>query len=410
MSIIQQQFGPIALTYYLPSQDGWNTGGVDVGANGTFLNPDFSQLPSNFLPLGSRAITDSYDDGAFLLVYVDGQAVVPSEGWQQIWNTEGVDGGENGWCWQPIAPEGYVALGCVFTNYGTPSFRVACVAQAYVTQGEAAALWSTAGVDGGADLSLYTPVINSPNTPPSSDLDASIAIPTTAFTSSTPYLLYLPTPYQVAPTQANPPALSGTTSPGETTPPASDGYVTVPYSLVDADNNQTNAWKAQNSPFYTLVRTCYWTNVGFLYNQTSNDVDLSQSLTVGVTESSSKQFSHTVGITVGAEGGVSFLGTGGKVSVSVNYQFNYTTQNSRAELRETTEEVKVPVAPGCAAIIWLATRQMMLTRTDGSQVDSSDSGSVLTFNGTIYVADQYPSTCAPKIKYIPGDTKNLEIA
>lgn len=392
MTMTTQQFGPITFGYYIPSQDGWNTAGVDGGANGSFLNPD-SNLPPGFLPFGSRAITDAYDDGAFLVVAVDNQNVVPSTGWAQVWDTEGIDGGENGFLYVPTAPPGYVALGVAFTNYGTPTFQVACVSTQYVTQGEINQLWSTAGIDGGDDLILYTAIIDSTLTPPSSDLNPNIAIPSSTFvlSAATAYLLDLPTPFVAGPaSQSNPPRLSGYTSPGAVTATVSDGYVTLPYTLVDADSDKGNAWKALNSPFYTLNRTCYWTNVGFLDNQLGSTNELSQTVTTGVTHASSTEFSHTVGITVGAEGGVSFLGTGGKISVSVNYQFGYTTSSSLENLSESSNTIAVPVPAACAGIIWLASRQMSLSRTNGSVVDQGDGG-VLSFNGTIYVTDQYPN-------------------
>lgn len=393
MSKNVQQFGPLTLSYYLPSQDGWNTGGVRGGSNGTFLNPD-SNMPAGFLAFGSRGITDSYDDGAFLIVAVDYQAVVPSIGWTQIWSTADVSGGENGFVFQPIVPVGYVALGVVFTNYGYPSFNVACVAQQYVTQGDTNTLWTTAGVHGGANLSLYTAILDASTAPPSSDLDATIAIPTSTFVAdpTLSYVLNVPTPYITAPTVlTNPPRLTSHTSPGDTTPTVADGSVTLPYSLVDADKSKGNAWRAQNSPFYTLKRTCYWTNLGFLDNETTKEQVLARTAVTGVTNVRGSQFSHTVGIEVGGEGGVSFLGTGGKVSVSVNYQFGYSTSTSREELSQSSEELTLTVPKDSAGIIWLATRAMSLYRTNGSLVDPGN-GSVLLFNASSYVMDQYPNT------------------
>ncbi|MFZ6771015.1 Vps62-related protein [Undibacterium sp. Di26W] len=185
MTITTQQFGAINLGYYAPSVDGWNTGGVTGGPNGNFNNPD-ANLPDGFLQFGSMAITGSpLDASAFLVAYVDGIAVSESTGWTQVWNTQNIPGGENGYLYIPTAPTGFVALGVTFTNYGIPNFNVACVAEQYVAQGNTSPIWSTVGIDGGADLALYTVIIDPTQTPPDSDLTSIIPISTSTFVATT---------------------------------------------------------------------------------------------------------------------------------------------------------------------------------------------------------------------------------
>lgn len=180
MSNATQTVSTINLAYYSGSQDGWNTGGVQGGENGSFVNPD-GNLPYGFLQFGSMAITDSIPQSAFLVAAVDGVNVVPSVGWTQVWNTEDVTGGENGYLYIPTAPQGYVALGATFTNYGVPSFHVACVQEQFVVPGPVSDIWTTAGISGGADLSLGIAVLNPNNFPPTAGSTQMIPIATGTF-------------------------------------------------------------------------------------------------------------------------------------------------------------------------------------------------------------------------------------
>ncbi|MBJ7310028.1 Vps62-related protein [Rugamonas sp. CCM 8940] len=180
MSNATQTVNMINLAYYSGAQDGWNTGGVNGGENGSFVNPD-GNLPYGFLQFGSMAITDSIPASSFLVAAVDGVNVVPSTGWTQVWSTEGVTGGENGYLFVPTAPAGYVALGATFTNNGTPTFHVACVLEQFAVPGTAVEIWSTAGISGGADLMLGIAVLDPSNFTPTPGGTTMIPIPTGAF-------------------------------------------------------------------------------------------------------------------------------------------------------------------------------------------------------------------------------------
>lgn len=182
MSNATQTVNMINLAYYSGSQDGWNTGGVSGGENGAFVNPD-GNLPSGFLQFGSAAITDCIPASPFLVAAVDGVNVVASTGWTLVWDTAGVTGGENGFLYVPTAPPGYVALGATFTNYGLPTFQVACVLEQFAVPGTAFEIWSTEDIAGGADLTLDIAVINPSNFPPTPGGTTVIPIPTGAFFS-----------------------------------------------------------------------------------------------------------------------------------------------------------------------------------------------------------------------------------
>ena len=116
-----------------------------------------------------------------MVAAVDGVNVVPSTGWTKVWDTEDVKGGENGYLFVPTAPPGYVALGATFTNYGTPTFHVACVLEQFAVPGNAVGIWSTAGITGGKDLTLDIAVLATNNFTPTPGGTTMIPIPTGAF-------------------------------------------------------------------------------------------------------------------------------------------------------------------------------------------------------------------------------------
>lgn len=67
------------------------------------------------------------------------------------------------------------------TNYGTPSFHVACVLEKFAVPGAAAQIWSTVGISGGADLVLAIAVLDPSKVTPSPGGTTMIPIPTGAF-------------------------------------------------------------------------------------------------------------------------------------------------------------------------------------------------------------------------------------
>jgi len=166
MGPLVQQFGDFQFCYATPlSNDGWSTAGVSGGANGTFTNVDTTQLPTTdvngnpatFLPMGSLATTDTTTAGSgFLCLLVDDEIVVPSigGGWTQVWNTADVSGGANGYYYEAQAPDGYLALGGIFSGASPCNYTVACVRMDHLVSLASVALWSTAGISGGANLTL----------------------------------------------------------------------------------------------------------------------------------------------------------------------------------------------------------------------------------------------------------------
>lgn len=76
----------------------------------------------------------------------------------QVWNDKGSHGDHDGAIWRPVAPDGYLALGCVANGgYGKPDIdNYRCVRKDLVTDSLAGNLiWSDKGSHADEDVSLY---------------------------------------------------------------------------------------------------------------------------------------------------------------------------------------------------------------------------------------------------------------
>lgn len=385
---IMKDFGYISLGYSTDEVVVWSTEGVSGGTDATFMNYETGGTLRSF---GSRIVTSNFDEGGVLVATTTGagQGLAYQVGWQKLWDTNNINGGADGACYLPIAPPDFVAMGVVFTSGGEPdpAFYVWCVHNSMVAEiQEKSVIWNTAGISGGSDLSLYQGVVRQDGASfYSQDTNPNLKIPVSTVCTQSTYMLLLPTPFTVPSTPANPPLLSSFTSPGDTTDWMPDGQVTLPYILV-VDDGKDRKWQVANSPFYTLSRDSNFSNVVFSYNQGELPSDPSYSLTTGITKEASTTFSHSAGIEIGAEGGVEFLGTGGKVSLKVNYQFGYSNTNSTSEMTSSTKAIVVHVPGRHAGIIWSLTRRFTFARSNGDQI-----GNPLVYATGSTVTDQFPA-------------------
>ena len=116
-----------------------------------FIVGDYAQ--GNYgAPAGSSIIVSAVNDDP------DHPLLAVPSGYQQIWNDKGSGGDYDGSVWRPIAPDGYLVLGCV-GNQGydqpvIPNYR--CIRKDMVTDAAVGAwIWSDKGSGADNDVSLY---------------------------------------------------------------------------------------------------------------------------------------------------------------------------------------------------------------------------------------------------------------
>ena len=107
----------------------------------------------------------------------------------------------------------------------------------------------------------------------------------------------------------------------------------------------------------------------------------------GVETTNSETFSHTAGISVSVETGVSFGGVGGSVTMTASYSFGYESATSVTALSQTQTTVTIFPAPGNAAAAWQQRNAFRVKRHRGVVLDVI---SELEFGIDTYVVDDYP--------------------
>lgn len=148
--------------------------------------------PAGFYSLGDHAesasgysIYGSSPLGAVIVVkdLTESQtALAPPSGFAQVWNDHGSGGHEDGSFWFPVAPQGYVALGCAAQiGYTQPATDVMMYVRAdLVTLAPTGPLvWSDSGSGAHEDVALWSAGLSPAAPPPASPSGRSWPAPTT---------------------------------------------------------------------------------------------------------------------------------------------------------------------------------------------------------------------------------------
>lgn len=388
-------FGDLVLQFTTGFTLRWNDGGSGGDNDGAFWHP---VPPEGFRALGSLGVSGYGDaNGNFAALCVaeaqpgSGALAAPVR-YEWVWGDGGSGADRDGSCWRPIPPDGYVALGDVFVaGYDPPSLGdVACVRANLAADGVIGTwIWDDSGTGSDADFGAWqieAPVQYVDATRGLIAAGTFVGVPSHGKPSWSPvaHCLCLPFPAQVFPDPESP-VLTDRSRPPAQTPSSVDHAVWVPFTAVQ-DPGQSLAWKAENSPFYQLQRQVWYELLLFDDNRTSIEQTQEHSETVGITESQSQSFSVTTGISVTAEGGVGFLGTGGKVAATVSVEIGYETTTGIEQFQEKTVSASLVTPPHTAAAVWAASYAFRLVRSDGALIPAQ-----LGFSVDSFYHSQFPS-------------------
>jgi len=169
--------------------------------------------------------------------------------------------------------------------------------------------------------------------------------------------------------------------------------VLVPFTAVLSGSDYAAkgvGWMVENSPFVRVERVLHWDQVFFAVNTGSVEQSHGRTFTKGISQEASTTISHTAGVSVTVESGVSFLGAGGKVSATVSYQFGYQTQHSVGQFEEESTNVSINVPPHKAAAAWRerTTIQVMLHHPSTGSFEVLVSEPM--YDSLSFVTDDYP--------------------
>lgn len=389
-----QQFGPVVLQFTSSYDLRWNDKGSGGSYDGAFWHPI---APQGFHALGSVG-TNNYNNinGQMASMCIkefesgNGALAKPTK-YDLIWKDKGSGAHRNGSCWRPVPPSGYVALGDVFSNnHNAPSLDdVMCVRQDLVHTAQLGGrIWNDrhTGSDhdfGAWQLDVSDHYIDSqealfaPNTfvgvashtPPSTDLVMNCL------------KLTLPVHTIEDPTA---PELDGKTRPSTRTAPKVDHIVIMPFTAIE-DPAKSLKWKLEHSPFYSVERSVFYSLVLFDNNQTSTSQTQSDTITTGISKSQTNTFSKTTGISITAESGVSFLGSGGKVSATISVELGWSSSTQVSQFQEHSVQRQLNTPAHKAAAQWAASYSMQLKRQDGTSVSAP-----LEFETNSFTESEFP--------------------
>lgn len=393
----QMQFGDLILAFTTRYEWRWDDKGSGADDDASFHHP---VPPEGFYALGSVGLNNhDSPDGRFASLCVKASPSASGKPplafpvrWEYVWDDSGSGADQDGSCWRPVPPEGYVALGEVFVNGHSPptGVQVACVARELVIEGSlGGCIWRDNGSGANRDFGAWqvdasTAYLDTPDgvfavnsfagreshdKPGSSPVAWNLRLPLPTYEAGGP-------PKPVLASRASPPPCE----------PAVDRIVTLPFTaLADADKDL--AWQVANSPFYTVERSVGYDLVKFIDNTTGTPQSASKEVTTGVSTEKSETFSRTTGITVGYEVGVKAGAFSTKASMSLTVELGYASSTSVEQIRSTTDEATLIAASQHAAALWVQSNSLRAFRADGSPVGPS---MAFATTGTSYVVSEFP--------------------
>lgn len=326
--------------------------------------------------------------------------------------------------WRPVPPPGYAALGDLFVEGAEkpPTSLVTCVSKdhggrSYVRQAEIGD--ALMGINGS---SLFPPPTGhgpvkvwsiDPPLYPADDTNERIFVPTGRFTTApftdkpAPTLStnLLDLPAAIAKEDMGPDPTMNSFDPPPATIVTTDRAVTVPYFMV-TDTARDEAWKITHSPFYKVLRKRTYELVLHLDNSGGQGMGrLTDSVTTGVSQEQSEEFTQTTGMevseSVGVEVSAGAFGMGASASasstVSQSIETGYARRYSVTTMRHNTKDVQIEVPAGTAGCLWCDHHELLPVRADGSLVTATS----LSFNVNSYVSGSYPP--GTEVSYTAAD-------
>jgi len=357
-------------------------------------------LPEGYRALGSlEVIGYANPDGNFAMMVVKAKegsdALAEPVDYQFIW--QGLSGGVPT-AWKPIPPDGYRAMGSVFTSGWSPPTpsKYVCVREDLTTRGSAGSwIWSDAGSgQQWWDISCWkiNPPLCEPHdfaylhtgtfvawndllNPPELEEDMNVLNVELPMLSEAPYQPYIP-------------QLDSYDTPPEETVPVMSKVTLVPCTIIsDSLYAQNLPWRIANSPFYRLERQVFYKRLYHNYNQTSELQTNQVTITSGITTEQSEEVWEETGIEMSVEAGMSISAFTGSVTVSVSKSMGYSSTHSIAELQETEISSSINTPPGKAATLWQKYNRFVLYRHDGTDLEPVYAWE---FGIDSYLTDEYP--------------------
>ncbi|WP_158717334.1 Vps62-related protein [Streptomyces sp. NRRL F-4474] len=319
------------------------------------------------------------------------------EDYAVVWKDVGSGGKHYGACWRPVAPGGYVALGCVMSEntYDKPALTdVVCVREDLTHMADLKWIYEDKGTSAKDYFSVWANQVPPAYQDGRDGGHRALVAPNT-FTAASSWdepsrgaperrVLCIEMPVEEKPHPDGFPKLTGRVRPADRTPETTVNVVWVPFMAVK-DDDKSASWKLANSPFYRIERRASWYMHRFSNNTTSASQSISETVTVGVEKDRSDTFSAEVGISVSAQVGVSSGVASASVTTTYSLALGYSRSTATKNLEHKSVTHNLTVPPNKAAAMWVGDHTIQVTRQDGTHV-----GTPLTFHGDSTHFDEFP--------------------
>ena len=413
------QFGSLTLAFTTQYALRWNDSGSGADDSVGFYHP---VPPEGFHALGSIGLPSHEWPTESASVCVKTAGPVPGnpakeplaapDRFDLIWTDAGSGADDEGSCWRPVAPAGYVALGDVFqSGWEAPDTSdVMCVAEELTWNGEISEeIWVDTGSDADADFGAWQiapsePLLETPDGVFAVNSFVGVASHHKPDASVVAYNLRLPLPIEEHAGPAKP-TLGSKRRPPAKTNPVVDRRVTVPFIALH-DEGLSFHQRVEETPFYTIERLVDYHLLQFLDNETSQQQEVITTISSGVSKQNSQTFSVETGITVSFERGVEAsykgLGTSAKTTLSLSLSLGYSRTSSVTEFRSESDQAKLRIPPYRAAAQWVQRQEFQVRRADETLIGQ------IAFDptDTAYVVSQFPKTPAIEVAEEPDVERN----
>lgn len=382
--LISKQIGGLTLAFTYEFDKTWKDKGSGADKDVSFFQP---KCPDKYVALGSVSYNkyESIDKKMAALIVKkdtsgsDAPMKHPTD-YTKVWTDKGSGADQDGSCWTPVAPDGYVSMGdVVVRNHSKPKTDlVVCIRKDLATSAIIGnQIWKDKGSGADKDFSIYG------LTPPDTNLDNSHGYYTANTfvgvdshskpkSSKSAHCLKLKIDVVKADEPAAP-KLTSANKPSDSTDPVVDRTIIVPFTTV-MDDSKDIKWQVDNSPFYTVERTVSFVLDDYINNISSDEPQTnSVSVTTGVSNTETETWTETTGITVSYQTGISLgaklFGLGVEVnsqySASITHEMGWSQSKSVTELKRTeiTENLTAPA--NSAAARWSNSYNLVVRRANG---------------------------------------------
>jgi hypothetical protein len=395
----------------------WDDSGSGGDDDGAFWHP---VVPEGWHALGSLGIRGYGDANAatpgywMLVVKEDGAsgALARPLDYRREYDDDESGATDDGSFWTPVCPAGFVALGAVAqSGWGKPNLDdVVCVRENLTVLGAAGDfIWDDSGTGARdwvgmwridlparqdwSDRRMYL----DPGTFVATGSEGGICTQGGCWSAPAAYphmnILAVEAPLLFEADNTSFPRLASYEKPAAVTEPFEARAMLVPFSAI-LSGSQIRGHIHQyvtESPFVRLEKSARYHQLGWIHCVGSTTCPLEYTVEKGITKTTSETFSHTVGVALTIEGGVSLLGTGGKASASVSYQFGYQTSESRAVFSAQSWTASKPCPGGSACAIWTDSVTFEAKRhVPGAGLAVLSGGEISFDGGVAFWTGEYP--------------------